>query len=106
MPKSEEKKVIERFKREVGKLLGDRLDRIILFGSRARGEADEESDFDFLVTLRKPEEEDRDRVREIASRLSLEYNIVITPLVIPSEDFREDRYFYLYENIQKEGRVV
>lgn len=106
MANSKEKQIIDGFKREVTKVIGDRLDRIVLFGSRARGEADEESDFDFLVTLRKPQEEDRVRVREIASRLSLEYNIVITPLVISTEDFREDRYFYLYENIQKEGRVV
>ncbi len=106
MANSEEKKVIERFKGEVARVLRDRLDRIILFGSRARGDADEESDFDFLVSLRKVEKEDKDKIQKIASDLSLKYNIVITALVIPSEDFREDRYFYLYENIQKEGQVV
>jgi predicted nucleotidyltransferase len=106
MRNSEEKKVIERFKGEVTRALGDRLDRIVLFGSRARGDADDESDFDFLVALRKVEKEDKDKIQKIASDLSLKYNIVITALVIPSEDFREDRYFYLYENIQKEGQVV
>ena len=106
MADSEEKKIIEHFKREVTKALEDRLDRIVLFGSRARGDADDESDFDFLVALRKVEKEDKDKIQKIASDLSLKYNIVITALVIPSEDFREDRYFYLYENIQKEGQVV
>jgi hypothetical protein len=31
---------------------------------------------------------------------------VITPLVILSEDFIEEKYFYLHENIHKEGRVI
>jgi predicted nucleotidyltransferase len=102
----EEKEIIKRFKAEVEKALGDRLDRVVLFGSRARGEAEPDSDFDFLVTVRRLEKEDRNRVREIASDLSLECDTVITVLLLPTEDFREDRYFYLYENIQKEGQVV
>lgn len=106
MLNNKEKEVINRFKGEVKKALGDRLDRVVLFGSRARGDADDESDFDFLVALRKVEKQDKDKIQKIASDLSLKYNIVITALVIPSEDFREDRYFYLYENIQKEGQVV
>ncbi|TAK08153.1 nucleotidyltransferase domain-containing protein [bacterium] len=106
MSNREEKEVIEHFKGQVEKALEDRLDRIVLFGSRARGDADDESDFDFLVALRKVEKEDKDKIQKIASDLSLAYDVVITALVIPSEDFREDRYFYLYENIQKEGQVV
>lgn len=102
----EEKEIIKRFKAEVEKALGGRLDRVVLFGSRARGEAEPDSDFDFLVTVRRLEKEDRNRVREIASDLSLECGTVITVLLLPTEDFREDRYFYLYENIQKEGQVV
>ena len=102
----EEKEIIKRFKAEVEKALGDRLDRVVLFGSRARGEAEPDSDFDFLVTVRRLEKEDRTRVREIASDLSLECDTVITVLLVPTEDFREDRYFYLYENVQKEGQIV
>jgi predicted nucleotidyltransferase len=106
MLKNKEKEVIKRFKIEVAKVLGDRLDRVVLFGSRARGDAEEDSDFDFLVIVRAPDNEDKKKIREITAQLSIEYDTVITALVIPSKDFREDRYFYLYENIQKEGRVV
>lgn len=49
---------------------------------------------------------DRKRVFEIAADLSLEYDTVLAVLVVPANDFTEDRYFYLYENIQKEGQVV
>jgi len=106
MLKSEEGDMLKRFKREVKKVLGDRLDRVVLFGSRSRGDAAPDSDFDLLVTVQNLQETDRKRVFEIAADLSLEYDTVLAVLVVPANDFTEDRYFYLYENIQKEGQVV
>jgi uncharacterized protein len=106
MLKSEEREMLKRFKKEVGKVLGDRLDRVVLFGSRSRGDAAPDSDFDLLVTVQNLQETDRERVFEIAADLSLDYNTVLAVLVVPAKDFTEDRYFYLYENIQKEGQVV
>ena len=106
MLKSEEVKILKRFKAEVERILGNRLDRVVLFGSRSRGDADLESDFDLLVIVRNLEKTDRQRVFDIAAELSLEYGTVLAVLVLPAKDFTEDRYFYLYENIQKEGQVV
>lgn len=71
-----------------------------------RGDVEEDSDFDFLVLVKEPREEDKNRVRDVAWAISLEYDTVVTTLVSASKDFSEERYFYLYENIQKEGRVV
>jgi predicted nucleotidyltransferase len=106
MLNSEEREILEQFKVEVKKVLGDRLDRVVLFGSRSRGDAASDSDFDLLVTVRNLQETDRKRVFEIAADLSLEYDTVLAVLVVPANDITEDRYFYLYENIQKEGQVV
>lgn len=106
MIQSKEIEVIQRFKERVTEAIGVRLDRIVLFGSRARGDAEEDSDFDFLVTVKKRQVDDKNRVRQIAWELSLEYDTVITPLVTSSGDFVEERYFYLHENIHREGRVV
>ena len=106
MLRSEEKEVLKRFKAEVKEVFGERLDRVILFGSRSRGDADPDSDFDLLVTVQSLDQTDQKRVFDIAADLSLEYGTVLAVLVVPTNDFREDRYFYLYENIQKEGQVV
>ena|SRR2546422_11529368 len=106
MLKSEERQILERFKTNVKNVLGDRLDRVVLFGSRSRGDAEPDSDFDLLVTVQSLQETDRKRVFEVAADLSLEYGTVLAVLVVPTNDFTEDRYFYLYENIQKEGQVV
>ena len=87
-------------------MFGERLDRVVLFGSRSRGDADPDSDFDLLVTVQSLDQADQKRVFDIAADLSLEYGTVLAVLVVPTNDFTEDRYFYLYENIQKEGQIV
>jgi len=44
--------VLLRFRRALGEMYGDRLDRVVLFGSRARGNAHAESDYDVAVFLK------------------------------------------------------
>ncbi|TMJ54925.1 MAG: nucleotidyltransferase domain-containing protein [Alphaproteobacteria bacterium] len=44
--------VLRRFRAALDELYGDRIERVVLFGSRARGDADEESDYDIAVFLR------------------------------------------------------
>ena len=104
--KSQEKEILVQFKVKVEKILGDRLDRLVLFGSRSRGDEEPDSDFDLLATVRSLQKTDRERIFDVAAELLLEYDTVLAVLVLPAEDFTEDRYFYLYENIQKEGQVV
>ena len=45
----------EEFVNGVSQLYGNRLDKVILFGSYARGEQHEESDVDYLVVLNDEE---------------------------------------------------
>jgi uncharacterized protein len=44
--------VLRRLKAELERLYGDRLERVLLFGSRARGDARPDSDWDVTVFLR------------------------------------------------------
>jgi predicted nucleotidyltransferase len=46
--------VLMRFRAALGDLYGDRIERIVLFGSRARGDARPDSDYDLAVFLRQP----------------------------------------------------
>ena len=43
--------VLVRFRKALDEMYGDRLDRVVLFGSRARGDAHAESDYDVAVFL-------------------------------------------------------
>jgi uncharacterized protein len=44
---------LKRFRAAVAEMYGDRLARVVLFGSRARGEARPDSDYDVAVFLRE-----------------------------------------------------
>lgn len=44
--------VLKRFRTAVAEIYGDRLERVVLFGSRARGDAQPDSDYDIAVFLR------------------------------------------------------
>jgi predicted nucleotidyltransferase len=54
--------VLRRFRAALDRAYGGRIERVVLFGSRARGDAEEESDYDVAVFLR----DFADRWQEIA----------------------------------------
>ncbi len=43
--------VVARFRKTLTAMYGERLDRVVLFGSRARGDARPDSDYDIAVFL-------------------------------------------------------
>ncbi len=44
--------ILRRFRSALDDAYGERIERVVLFGSRARGEADAESDYDIAIFLR------------------------------------------------------
>jgi predicted nucleotidyltransferase len=53
--------VLKRFRATLDEIYGDQLERVVLFGSRARGDAREDSDYDVAVFI----EDFVDRWREV-----------------------------------------
>ena len=74
--------IIKEFKKDVSTILKDKLDRVILFGSYARGDYDEESDVDILILVKEmPTLKEKEKIIKIASRYSLKYDILISPII-------------------------
>ncbi len=97
--------VLHELRRRMEELYGDRLERVILFGSRARGDADPDSDIDVLVVLKgevKPGEE-IGRMSWLLSELSLEYDTVVTCVPMSSQRWHETDPGPLIENVRSEG---
>lgn len=44
--------VLQRYKAALDAMYGDQIDRVVLFGSRARGDARAESDYDVAIFLK------------------------------------------------------
>ena len=74
--------VLVRFRRAVDATFGDRVERVVLFGSRARGDADEASDYDIAVFLRGFTERwpEVDRLVEIETDLLYEIGAFVHAL--------------------------
>jgi predicted nucleotidyltransferase len=50
--KPQDNPVLKRFRATLDEIYGPRLERVMLYGSRARGDAREDSDYDVAVFLR------------------------------------------------------
>ena len=66
--------VMTQFRAALGDVYGDRLERVVLFGSRARGDARPDSDYDVAVFLKKMD----DRWAEFDRLALLETDIIMT----------------------------
>jgi predicted nucleotidyltransferase len=96
--------VVREFRRRLEVLYGERLRGVVLYGSYARGEADEGSDMDVLIVLDDlvDEEAELRRMDPIADELSLSHDVVICNLVIGARDFvRRDSPLLM--NVRQEG---
>ena len=96
--------ILSELKQELQKMYGDRLVKLILFGSHARGEANPDSDIDLLAVLKSPvsQVQEISYMSELRVKILLDYNELVS--IIPmSEDRFNAKTVSLLRNIQREG---
>jgi predicted nucleotidyltransferase len=101
---SELSAILSELKRRLSAFYGDRLVRIILYGSQARGDAEAGSDIDVLVVLKGPVQpiDEIERTTAAVGELSLDRNVAIACL------FRDEGWYEhdggpLFINVRREG---
>jgi predicted nucleotidyltransferase len=95
--------IIKEFSQRLKQSLGNRLKEIILFGSRARGDWEEGSDYDFLIIVDKKTKEVRNIVLNIESELLHKTNKLLSSLIYSEKEWERSKNFPLGRNISKEG---
>ncbi len=86
-------------------LYGDRLAKLILYGSYARGEQQEGSDIDFLVVLKDKDIKTGEELRFMNSvlyDLDLRFNTTISAHPTTLNRYNTSNYLY-YKNVRKDG---
>jgi len=104
-PASGVSRALAEFAREVRRRHGAALIDLRLFGSFARGEADEESDVDVAVVLEHVDWRTRGAVIDLATDTGLPFDLRISPTVFDRETWerwrREERPLVM--DIEREG---
>jgi UTP:GlnB (protein PII) uridylyltransferase len=85
-------------------LYGDRLVRLVLYGSQARGDAHAESDVDVLVVLEGPVQPGREirRMSTSCFEVGLKHEAYISALPVSAEAYHSKPSAWL-QNVRREG---
>ena len=102
--RSKEREILRNFRDKISQRFPGV--QVILFGSRARGDADPQSDADVVVILKNsPSEADQDFISDSAWEAGYPYGLVIVPVVFGLEEWESgpERFSLLVQAVQLEG---
>ena len=82
---------LTRFRQALGRLYGERLERVVLYGSRARGDARPDSDYDVAVFLRDMDDRGAElwRLAGLSSSIIDESGDVVHAMPYPAGAYNE-----------------
>lgn len=100
--------ILKEFKQQIAELYGARLKKVVLYGSHARGQADDErSDIDLAVVIEgdiSPCEE-IDRMIDIITEINLDYDVLISVYPVSERNYSQVNSPLLL-NLRREGISV
>jgi predicted nucleotidyltransferase len=96
--------ILKKFKRALVARYADRLIKVVVYGSYARGTASAESDLDLVLVFRdaaRPSQE-IDQIADLLAEFNLEYGVLISVVPVSLEAFQAgDGPFW--RTVQQEG---
>jgi predicted nucleotidyltransferase len=105
---AELKQILDELIKNVIPIFDEKLKRVILFGSYARGDYDEESDIDVMFLIDDDAQtlngKYRKSVRRAISKIGLEHDILLCSVLQNEHDFYECiNNIPFYKNVEREG---
>jgi uncharacterized protein len=98
--------ILAKFRAALTERYGDRLERVVLYGSRARGDARPDSDYDVAVFLRDMDDRDRfketNQITDITSAILYDTGEFIEALPYSAVSYNDPRMPLMYA-IRTEG---
>ncbi len=100
--------IAKEFNAALKEIYGNDLAELILFGSYARGDQHQESDIDFAIVFHDNHVRSLDdsiNTSRAASRLSLKYGLMVSPLTINLRK-KQTSMQGVYQEIRKQGIII
>jgi predicted nucleotidyltransferase len=100
-----EEKILIELKNNLKEFLGDNMIGLTLYGSRARGDYDDESDIDIAIIVRGLTRELKNQILDMVADIEIKYLMPLSTLVISEEDFEflKKRERRIALDIEREG---
>lgn len=98
--------VISAFKKRLLEKFSGSVKKVLLYGSRARGDFEQGSDYDLIVLVDEMDKSLEERICILAWDFGFEHRVSISVLVFEETLFKTDRYEPLFINIRREGVAV
>ena len=105
-PQLRDDPILRRFREAVGTAYGDRLERVVLFGSRARGDHRADSDYDIAVFIRNMGSlwDETGPLADIEEEILLDSGLVINALPFPAGAYGASTVFM--HEVREDGREL
>jgi predicted nucleotidyltransferase len=103
-----ERRLVAELRRRIDTELTDIGFRMTVFGSRARGDAERDSDMNVLIEVDVDHISfaDKRRLRRIATDVSIATGIIVSLLMVDQGILAERGDFSVFENVREEGIAV
>lgn len=97
-------RILAELRQYLTSFYGERLVKVVLFGSQARGDAVSGSDIDVLIVLKGQvsQFEEVARTSEFTSALCLRYDVLLSRVFISEEEYLHSQMPFL-QNVRREG---
>ncbi len=92
---------LNEFLRVLRERFRDSIEEVILFGSYARGDYDEESDIDVLIVG----EVNFDELMDVVTDVLLKYGELVSPVVIRPKEFKRRKDSFI-KTVMSEGKPL
>lgn len=81
--------ILARFRAALDALYGDRIERVVLYGSRARGDHREDSDYDIAVFLRglSSRSDEMDQLAKLEADILYDTGALISAIPLPAGSY-------------------
>ena len=96
-----ERKAINEYENLLLEKFPNRIRKIILFGSKARGGSNRNSDLDLLIVLKRNDRQVEKEIACLTHEPIAKYLVLLSPIVVKEDFFRE--WSPLLEHVKKDG---
>jgi predicted nucleotidyltransferase len=107
MEQKQLRRILHVLRKDLTIALGERVEKVILYGSRARGDARDDSDIDVLIILKDDFKYSVmfRKTSKIVAKLSLENDVVISRAFASRQQFEQSKMPFLM-NVRRDGIVI